>query len=157
MTSKESLRPYIAILMYQASGASDLCREDFVLLYAGSEKEAREKAAQRGRQEETSHRNAEGDIVTWSLIHIVDVNEVLDVTVRVGLHPHLEPLLGLVRHLTGLLTAVRLPHTLNVGLPPGTRRTTPYGTWEVTSGLGETVRSRPGLGLEQENRPAVFA
>lgn len=64
--------------MYQASGASDLCREDFVLLYAGSEKEAREKAAQRGRQEETSHRNAEGDIVTWSLIHIVDVNEVLD-------------------------------------------------------------------------------
>ncbi|MCX5206631.1 DUF4288 domain-containing protein [Streptomyces sp. NBC_00237] len=73
---------YIAILLTEAtSEAPDhepLYAEDFVLLTADSEEEARAKALTHGRSQETSYENEQGERITWKLLHVVDVNEVLD-------------------------------------------------------------------------------
>ncbi len=73
---------YIAILLSratsEAAGHEPLYAEDFVLLTADSEDEARTKALAHGKSQETSYENDRGERITWELLHVVDVNEVLD-------------------------------------------------------------------------------
>ena len=75
---------YLAVLVTEATkedGAGEpLYEESFVLLTAESDEEAGEKAAEYGKQQETSYRNENGDLVTWKLKHVVDVRKVEDAT-----------------------------------------------------------------------------
>ncbi|MFJ2738770.1 DUF4288 domain-containing protein [Streptomyces sp. NPDC087440] len=79
---------YIAVLLTRATSDADghepLYAEDFVLLAADSEEEARTKALAHGRSQETSYENERGERITWKLLHVVDVSEVLDTTLRDG-------------------------------------------------------------------------
>lgn len=75
--------PYIAILLYESHSPAStdyrpLYQEDVVLLYADSEDAAKERAAQHGRAQETTYRNADGETISVALKHVVDVNPVLD-------------------------------------------------------------------------------
>ncbi|MDL4774990.1 MULTISPECIES: DUF4288 domain-containing protein [Thermomonosporaceae] len=72
------LKPYIAVLLFESSGRPQLFSEDFVLLRAGSEEEARTRAEERGRAGETAFQNEAGETIKWTLRHVVDVAEVLD-------------------------------------------------------------------------------
>lgn len=71
---------YIAVLLCEASTTADgqapLYQENFVLLRARDEGEARDKALAHGRRLETSYQNELGDTVSWRLLHVVDVSEV---------------------------------------------------------------------------------
>ncbi|MFK8906518.1 DUF4288 domain-containing protein [Streptomyces sp. YS-3] len=71
---------YVAVLLCAASTTADgrapLYQENFVLLRAVDESEAREKAFAHGRRLETSYENEFGDTVSWKLLHVVDVSEV---------------------------------------------------------------------------------
>ncbi|CAM5449859.1 hypothetical protein GCM10010329_34460 [Streptomyces spiroverticillatus] len=73
---------YIAILLTRATSDADgyepLYAEDFVLVTADGEEEARDKALAHGRAQETSYENDRGERITWKLLRVVDVSEVLD-------------------------------------------------------------------------------
>lgn len=75
------LAPYVAILLYETSSDAvdyePLYREDFVLIHAESLEQARDKAIARARAEEGSYRNGDGELITWTLKHLVDVNSAL--------------------------------------------------------------------------------
>ncbi|CAM00246.1 uncharacterized protein DUF4288 [Saccharopolyspora erythraea NRRL 2338] len=74
---------YVAVLVTEGvTEGSDkpLYEESFVLLKAESEEEAREKAAEYGKQQETSYRNENDQDITWKLRHVVDVRLVEDAT-----------------------------------------------------------------------------
>jgi Domain of unknown function (DUF4288) len=78
--SKQAL--YVAVLLYESSseapGYQPLYEESFILLKAGSLQEAKEKALAHGLGDQVSYRNEEQETITWSLKHLIDVNEVLD-------------------------------------------------------------------------------
>ncbi|HEX2301386.1 MAG TPA: DUF4288 domain-containing protein [Pseudonocardiaceae bacterium] len=73
--------PYIAVLLFESTIAGvaepPLYREDFLLVWAGSEEEARAVATRRGEQESGSA-ESEAGMVTLTLKHVVDVNRALD-------------------------------------------------------------------------------
>lgn len=73
--------PYIAVLLYESTtaGSDDppLYREDFMLVWAASEEDARATATRRGEWESGSY-ESEAGTVTLALKHVVDVNRVLD-------------------------------------------------------------------------------
>ncbi|WP_033295264.1 DUF4288 domain-containing protein [Amycolatopsis jejuensis] len=73
---------YVAVVLYEATSASPtyeaLYREDFVLVYADSEDEAREAVRRRAERETGSYRNEEGEVITWTCKRIVDVARALD-------------------------------------------------------------------------------
>jgi hypothetical protein len=79
---------YVAVLLTEATseaaGHEPLYAEDFVLLSADNEEEARAKALARGKAQETSYRNENGELISWKLLHVVDVNEVLDTPLHDG-------------------------------------------------------------------------
>lgn len=72
---------YLAVLLAESSsdvmGYQPLFEEEFVLLEAGSEAEARDKAVQRAGDSGTSYTNAYGETVTWTPARVVDVQQVL--------------------------------------------------------------------------------
>ncbi|HSA49661.1 MAG TPA: DUF4288 domain-containing protein [Yinghuangia sp.] len=76
------MRHYIAVILAEATspapGFAPLYQESFVLLTAGSAREARAKARRHGLAVETTYENEAGEPVTWSLKQVVDVAEVLD-------------------------------------------------------------------------------
>ncbi|MBB5153472.1 DUF4288 domain-containing protein [Saccharopolyspora phatthalungensis] len=75
---------YIAVLVLEAT--SDAANhkpwyeESFVLLKAESEEEATEKAAEHGKQQETSYQNENHELITWKLKKIIEVKPVEDAT-----------------------------------------------------------------------------
>lgn len=73
---------YIAVILYESSSDAldyqPLYQESFVLLKAASLEEAESKALAHARQEEVSYQNENGEIITWALRQIVDVNSVLE-------------------------------------------------------------------------------
>ncbi|MEU5436045.1 DUF4288 domain-containing protein [Streptomyces sp. NPDC020719] len=73
---------YVGVLLCEASttaeGQAPLYQENFVLLTARDEDEARDKALAHGKRLETSYENELGETVTWKLLHVVDVSEVAD-------------------------------------------------------------------------------
>lgn len=75
---------YVAVLLLEAtSDAADhepLYEESFVLLKAESEEEAAEKAAEFGKQQETSYEDEHHRTVTWKLTEVVEVKPLEDAT-----------------------------------------------------------------------------
>ncbi|MGI8310131.1 DUF4288 domain-containing protein [Saccharopolyspora hattusasensis] len=75
---------YVAVLVLEAtSDAADhkpLYEESFVLLKAESEEEAKEKAAEHGKQQETSYQNENHELITWKLKQIIEVKPLEDAT-----------------------------------------------------------------------------
>ncbi|WP_433420959.1 DUF4288 domain-containing protein [Microtetraspora malaysiensis] len=73
--------PYIAILVFktQVGGgyAPPRFSEDIVLIHACSLDEARASADSRGREDETSYANEDGETVTWTFVGVADVREAL--------------------------------------------------------------------------------
>lgn len=71
---------YIAVLLTEAAtpGHPPLYQESFVLLAAADADAARARAEAHGRALETTYTNPDGEPVTWTLRHVVDVAEVLD-------------------------------------------------------------------------------
>ncbi|WP_371656545.1 MULTISPECIES: DUF4288 domain-containing protein [unclassified Streptomyces] len=73
---------YVAVLLCEATSTAEdhapLYQENFVLLTAQDEEEARGKALAHGKRLETSYENDLGETITWRLRHVVDVNEALD-------------------------------------------------------------------------------
>ncbi|MBD0743173.1 DUF4288 domain-containing protein [Streptomyces sp. CBMA152] len=73
---------FVAVLLCAASTTAEdqapLYQENFVLLTAQDEDEARDKALAHGKRLETRYENELGETVTWKLLHVVDVNEVSD-------------------------------------------------------------------------------
>ena len=73
--------PYIAVLLFESTIAGvagpPLYREDFLLVWAESEQQARAVAARRGAQESGSA-ESEAGTVTLTLKQVVDVNRALD-------------------------------------------------------------------------------
>lgn len=73
--------PYVAILLSRASGGTDrapLYCEDFVLVHATSLDDARERAHRRGERASSTFATADGGVVSWSFVQVVDVAPVLD-------------------------------------------------------------------------------
>ncbi|GAA4856860.1 MULTISPECIES: DUF4288 domain-containing protein [Saccharopolyspora] len=75
---------YVAVLLLEsAAEAADyrpLYEESFVLLKAESEEEAREKATEAGKQQETSYHNEHQELITWRLKQVVEVKPLEDAT-----------------------------------------------------------------------------
>ncbi|MER7015648.1 DUF4288 domain-containing protein [Saccharopolyspora sp. NPDC000359] len=75
---------YVAVLVLEAtSDAADhtpLYEESFVLLKAESAEEAAEKAADHGKQQETSYQNEDHELITWKLKQVVEVKPLEDAT-----------------------------------------------------------------------------
>ncbi|WP_083934135.1 DUF4288 domain-containing protein [Sciscionella marina] len=75
-------RVYAALLVFESSCSNPdylpLYEETVSLVLAPSDQEARAKAYDHGRQRETSYHNADGQLISWSLKHVVDVKEVED-------------------------------------------------------------------------------
>jgi hypothetical protein len=73
---------YIAIILYKSSSDKPdyqpLYQESFVLIKATSLDLAKEKALKHGKNENVSYTNENGEVITWSLQQVVDVNSVLD-------------------------------------------------------------------------------
>ncbi|QIS09042.1 MULTISPECIES: DUF4288 domain-containing protein [Nocardia] len=76
-----SRSPYIAVVVYESTsdspGYEPMYQEDFVLLYAGSEDEARKLAHEAAVAQETTYENERGELIKVSLKHVVDVNQSL--------------------------------------------------------------------------------
>lgn len=72
---------YMAVLLYASTSPdpayTPMFEECFVLLRAGSDEQARARAAQHGRSRESSFTNAAGQLIRWELRHVVDVARVL--------------------------------------------------------------------------------
>ncbi|MCI2421622.1 DUF4288 domain-containing protein [Saccharopolyspora sp. K220] len=75
---------YVAVLLLEATSDAaahqPLYEESFVLLKAESEEEAKEKAAEHGKQQETSYQNENHELITWKLKQIIEVKPLEDAT-----------------------------------------------------------------------------
>jgi Domain of unknown function (DUF4288) len=82
-TEKETqpLAFYIGVIVYESSSdAPDhqkLYEEDYVLIKASSDEDAKQKAAQLSQKGQHTYKNEQGENITWTLKHILDVNRVL--------------------------------------------------------------------------------
>ncbi|WPB77895.1 DUF4288 domain-containing protein [Archangium violaceum] len=88
MPEEQSKQFYVAVLLYESTsesgGKKPLYQESFVLLQATGEEEARARAAEHARQQETQYENEEGELIHWSLKHVIDVSPVLDDELKDG-------------------------------------------------------------------------
>ena len=73
------MSPYLAVLLFRSAAADRpaLYSEDVVLLRAGSDGQAREKADAYARTLETTYDNADGEAVSISFVELVDVRPAL--------------------------------------------------------------------------------
>jgi len=78
---KQNLSFYIAVIVYEFSSDAPqdqpLYREDFVLIKASSREDAQQKTLQLAQKEETTYKNEQGENITVTLKHVVDVSSVL--------------------------------------------------------------------------------
>jgi Domain of unknown function (DUF4288) len=72
---------YVAVVIYESSselgGYKALFEESFMLVQASSLDEARQKALQFAVEHSSTFENEAGESITWSLKHVLDVNQVL--------------------------------------------------------------------------------
>jgi len=77
----QKLTFYIAVIVYEFSSDAPnyqpLYREDYVLVNASSDEDAKQKALQIAKQQEGTYKNGQGEDITLTLKHIIDVNPVL--------------------------------------------------------------------------------
>src|SRR5215831_1972083 len=81
-TDKTAPGPFfIAVILYESKcsgeGYRPLYEESFVLISAASEDEAREKAHTYAEDQQSTYQNEQGETITWSVKHVVDVSSVL--------------------------------------------------------------------------------
>jgi hypothetical protein len=82
-TEKEvqKLTFYIAVVVYESSsdapGYQKLFEENYVLVKASSDEDARQKALQLAQKGKQTYKNEYQESITWTLKHIVDVSPVL--------------------------------------------------------------------------------
>jgi uncharacterized protein DUF4288 len=73
---------FAAVLVYESAssrrGHQPLFEETVTLLAADTPEQAAEKARAHAEARETSYRTPEGDTITWSFRHLVDLVEVSD-------------------------------------------------------------------------------
>lgn len=73
---------YAAVLVYETSsttaGYEPLYEETVTLISATSRDHAEEKAREFGGARRTTYENEDGETITWSLKHLVDVSEIQD-------------------------------------------------------------------------------
>jgi hypothetical protein len=73
---------FAAVLVYESAstrrGYQPLFEETVTLLAADTPEQAAEKARTHAEARETSYRTPEGDTITWSFRHLVDLVEVSD-------------------------------------------------------------------------------
>lgn len=81
-TTEKAESLYIGIILYKSSSDKPdyqpLYQESFVLVKASSLDLAKEKALKHGNNENVSDTNENGEVITWSLQQVIDVNSVLD-------------------------------------------------------------------------------
>ena len=82
MNSQKMRDPFfIAVILYESSCSSKDYRpvyeESFVLISAGSEDEALEKATAHAEKQQVSYQNDRGETIIWSLKQVVDVSSCL--------------------------------------------------------------------------------
>ena len=81
MSDNNNKEFYIAVILLVSTSESGnkepLYQENFVLLEASGDEEARNAALEHARRSCIRYENAEGETIQWSLKHIVDVNRVL--------------------------------------------------------------------------------
>jgi hypothetical protein len=72
---------YVAVLVWESSsvapGYQPLYEESFMLLRAASLDEAKTRAEELGRAEQSQYVNENGETITWLFKHLIDVNDVL--------------------------------------------------------------------------------
>jgi Domain of unknown function (DUF4288) len=82
-TEKETqkLTFYIAVLVYESSSDSPnyqkLYEEDYILIKAYSDEDAKQKAAQLSQKGQHTYKNEQGENITWTLKLILDVSPIL--------------------------------------------------------------------------------
>lgn len=78
---KQNVSFYIAVIVYEFSldtpQYQPLYREDFVLIEAFSQEDAQQKTLQLAQKQETAYKNEQGENITLTLKHVVDVSPVL--------------------------------------------------------------------------------
>ncbi|WP_019499924.1 DUF4288 domain-containing protein [Pseudanabaena sp. PCC 6802] len=81
MTDQQSQNIYVAVLIYESSSESPqykmLFEESFMIIKASSLEEAKQKTHQYANDRTSTFKNESGVSITWSLKHVVDVNQVL--------------------------------------------------------------------------------
>jgi hypothetical protein len=81
MTEKQPNDVYIAVILYESSSSSksyeSLFEESFMLVRASSLVEAKQKVHQYAEEHSSTFENEAGESITWSLKHVLDVNQVL--------------------------------------------------------------------------------
>lgn len=80
-TQEETSSFYVVVIVYEFSSDApnyqSLYREDYVLVNASSDEDAKQKALQIAKQAEGTYKNGQGEDITLTLKHIIDVNPVL--------------------------------------------------------------------------------
>jgi Domain of unknown function (DUF4288) len=75
-------RIYATLLLYasssSAAGYEPLFEETVTLIRATSTEHATQKALEFARSRQTSYENEQGETITWSLKHLIDVSEIND-------------------------------------------------------------------------------
>ena len=73
---------YAAVLVYESSSAAagyePLYEETVTIISATSRDHATEKASEFGVARQSTYENEDGETITWSLKHLVDVSEIQD-------------------------------------------------------------------------------
>nr|MDQ2888860.1 DUF4288 domain-containing protein [Chloroflexota bacterium] len=76
----QKLTFYIAVIIYEsssdASGYQKLYEEDYVLVKASSDEDARQKALQLAQKGKQTYKNEYQETITWTLKHTLDVSPV---------------------------------------------------------------------------------
>lgn len=80
-TEEQNLSFYIAVIAYEFSSDAPhyqpLYREDFVLIKASSQEDAQQKTLQLAQKQETAYKNEQGENITLTLKHVIDVSPAL--------------------------------------------------------------------------------
>lgn len=79
--NQQNINTYVAVLVYESSSASPdykaLFEESFMLVKASSVEEAKQKTQQYADAHTSTFKNEAGDLITWKLKHVIDVNHTL--------------------------------------------------------------------------------
>jgi Domain of unknown function (DUF4288) len=80
-TEGQNLSFYIAVFVYESSSDAPnyqkLYEEDYVLVKAFSDEDAKQKASLLSQKRQETYKNEMGESITWTLKHILDVSPIL--------------------------------------------------------------------------------
>jgi hypothetical protein len=77
---------YVAIVVYKTTSSdkkdTTLYEESTLLIKAKNKPEAEKKVAVAVKERETSYKNEDGATISWSLLKIIDINEMTDESIN---------------------------------------------------------------------------